>query len=221
MHFYNSLVTYSEWNFIYALRRKKDTRCPAVVICYHFLLIFELSIFAHSNYKVFARNRFSVHILHFNLKQTKRNYYMNTEIIYWIKRKLSTATEQPHNDIYPLLTEYISCYVFVHLKFKGFQNIKKLSTVKNLVRQHGCADWFRTNLVAQMYIPRFHQVKGKIFKFSKKEHRNTRLSDLYEGAQPPIINQIAECFDVFSLFCIIIKHKNTSPVVTIWHPRKQ
>jgi hypothetical protein len=40
------------------------------------------------------------------------------------------------------------------------------------------------------------------------------------GRSPPNINQIAECFGVF-LFCIIVKHKNTFPVVTILNPGKK
>jgi hypothetical protein len=38
-----------------------------------------------------------------------------------------------------------------------------------------------------------------MFDKQKKEHRNTRLSDFYDGAESPSFNQIAECFDVLSL----------------------
>jgi hypothetical protein len=61
-------------------------------------------------------------------------------------------------------------------------------------------------------------IRDRAFMFDydtkEKEHQNTRQSDLYLGATPPRINQIASCFDALSItysdlvFCMEDKSKH-------------
>jgi hypothetical protein len=58
-------------------------------------------------------------------------------------------------------------------------------------------DWFIFSGVS--YCDKRERVFVFDYDKKKKEHQNTRQSDLYSGAMPPRTNQIASCFDALSI----------------------